>query len=99
MSCVRVLPSVPSARAQRPQQAERVERSRMKGFLSNKSVQSANNMDDETFCKHMTFRHHESLGGLAEIWPNGATEAWRAYHDRLHNVLFFPFKKLHDHGE
>jgi hypothetical protein len=48
-------------------------------------VQSADEMSDATFCKHMNVRHPDNLGGLAELWPEPAViKAWRAFHRRLH---------------
>jgi hypothetical protein len=66
--------------------------------LQSGPVQPADNMDDETFCLHMTYRHPESLGGLDEITPvaEGTTEAWRNFHHRLHALAVNP---LHEHSE
>lgn len=51
-------------------------------------VTNADDMDDETFCKHMSYRHQDSLGGMDEIWPvaESTTDAWRSFHDRLHRL-------------
>ena len=59
---------------------------RTSDILRIQDVQDADDMDDETFCMHMTYRHTDSLGGLSEIWPvaPSTTEAWRCFHDRLH---------------
>jgi hypothetical protein len=53
-------------------------------------VISADNMDDETFAKHMTHRHADSLGGLEELTFRSETDImaglWRSFHRRLHAV-------------
>jgi len=50
-------------------------------------VASTDNMDDETFAKHMMFRHGESLGGLNDLdftnRPHIA-QMYRAFHKKLH---------------
>ena len=64
-------------------------------------VQHPDLMDDDTFCKHMNARHQRSLGGLSHIWANPATEAWRAFHDRLHALFpanLYP-QVSHEHGD
>jgi hypothetical protein len=59
-------------------------------------IPSIDDMDDDTFCKHMSLRHQDSLGGLDYIWPvaPGTTDAWMAFHDRLH-ALRVDFKHRH----
>jgi hypothetical protein len=55
-------------------------------------VAPADEMDDETFAKHMSLRHADSLGGLPQLTfsdssrpgPNAPAAAWRAFHRRLH---------------
>ena len=52
-------------------------------------VISPDDMDDETFARHMNFRHGDSLGGLPELrfsagCAPGLPGAWRAFHRRLH---------------
>ncbi len=50
-------------------------------------VRDAEVMDDEFFCMHMSKRHQDSLAGQSFIEPAGdATEAYRAFHDRLHRL-------------
>jgi hypothetical protein len=62
-------------------------------------VRSADRMDTETFCLHMTMRHSDSLGGMPELSPEHLTsyveECWRAFHRRLHEIR--PDLD-HDHG-
>lgn len=59
-------------------------------------VAHPDDMDDETFCKHMSYRHQDSLGGLPFITPvaESTTDAWRAFHDRLHR---FRVNLAHNH--
>jgi len=63
-------------------------------------VASADKMDDDTFAKHMTARHSESLGGLPALTFShgryGPAPAWRAFHRRLHALR--PDLE-HEHGE
>jgi hypothetical protein len=49
-------------------------------------VPSADDMDDETFMKHMNLRHYDSIGGLHSLWlvHPSVTDSWRAFHARLH---------------
>lgn len=51
-------------------------------------VQDSDEMDDDIFCRHMSHRHGNSLGGLHSINPvaQSTTDAWRAFHDRLHSL-------------
>ena len=52
-------------------------------------VIAADSMDYETFAKHMTRRHHESLGGLTELVlrkEDSVSQAWRSFHRRLHRL-------------
>lgn len=50
-------------------------------------VRDADTMDDEFFCMHMSKRHQDSLAGQSYIEPAGdATEAYRAFHERLHRL-------------
>ena len=53
-------------------------------------VPAADDMDLETFCLHMTHRHADSLGGLAELDPerldNYLEECYRSFHDKLHEL-------------
>lgn len=54
-------------------------------------VPSADDMDLDTFCLHMTHRHYDSLGGLAELDPDflertGLEELYRIFHDKLHEL-------------
>lgn len=50
-------------------------------------VPAAEDMDDDTFAKHMSLRHGDSLGGLRNIsfslYNHGLATAWRAFHGRL----------------
>jgi len=52
-------------------------------------VQSADDMDRETFCLHMTHRHGESLGGMTALNPAAQSDytedLWRIFHDKLHS--------------
>lgn len=61
-------------------------------------VQNADGMDRETFCLHMTHRHHDSLGGMDYLNPavqNDYTEElWRTFHERLHSIKM---RKEFDH--
>lgn len=46
-------------------------------------------MDSETFAKHMSYRHSDSLGGLTRIDRFASPDieaAYRAFHDRLHRL-------------
>ncbi len=51
-------------------------------------VRSPDDMDNETFAKHMNTRHADSLGGLQRLAlasnPSGLADTWRAFHRRLH---------------
>lgn len=50
-------------------------------------VAAISSMDKETFCKHMTVRHLDSLADLSELSPHiGEYEEgmYRAFHGRLH---------------
>jgi hypothetical protein len=53
-------------------------------------VQAAEKMDRETFCKHMSLRHEENLGGLPGLDPDPlftsdyVEDCWRAFHRQLH---------------
>ena len=51
-------------------------------------VVDADEMSDRTFIRHMNTRHADSLGGLPSLWVTTPEvhEAWRAYHDRLHEL-------------
>lgn len=66
-------------------------------------VQAAENMDRETFCRHMSFRHEENLGGLPGIDPDPlftsdyVEDCWRAFHRQLH-ALHLQENLDHDHG-
>jgi len=64
-------------------------------------VPSADDMDLDIFCLHMTHRHSDSLGGLEELDPDilertGLEELYRTFHDKLHNRTLYPFK-VFDH--
>jgi len=54
------------------------------------SVPAAEDMDRETFCKHITARHNEKLGDLKSLKPlfvSGYVEdLWRSFHRQLHNL-------------
>jgi hypothetical protein len=46
-------------------------------------------MADDTFYKHMSKRHKDSLGGMPMVYDMNnphLTEAWRKFHDRLHEI-------------
>jgi hypothetical protein len=68
-------------------------------------VQNADNMDRKTFCLHMTHRHGNSLGGMAELNPavqsDYTEELWRTFHDKLHSgtVNPDPFHPPNHHHE
>lgn len=51
-------------------------------------VDLAEEMDDETFIKHMNKRHKDSLGGLPSLWmtDDATHRIWRAFHRRLHQL-------------
>jgi hypothetical protein len=64
-------------------------------------VPSADDMDLDIFCRHMTARHAESLGGLDELDPDllestGLEELYRTFHDKLHYDPLFNFREF-DH--
>lgn len=66
-------------------------------------VQAAENMDRATFCRHMSLRHGENLGGLPGLDPESlfisdyVEECWRAFHRQLH-ALHLQEDVDHDHG-
>lgn len=53
-------------------------------------VPSADNMDTDTFERHMNARHHDSLGGLSQLTlPTAYLAAcYKSFHDRLHRIRF-----------
>lgn len=62
-------------------------------------VRNADDMDADTFLKHLRFRHPEYLAGR---FPAFATEyvegCYRRYHDQLHGLLDPDFEVEHEHG-
>ena len=66
--------------------------------MSVQVVISSDNMDDETFQKHMSARHKESLGGMTELssLPSNLVALYRRFHRKLHELR--P-ELLHDHGK
>jgi hypothetical protein len=65
------------------------------------TVPSIDDMDDDTFCRHMDARHSESLSnaGPLSAHPDRAPEwvlPYRAYHDRLHDIAV-PGQYDHEH--
>lgn len=64
------------------------------------SVPSADDMDNETFLRHMDARHaHEVLNGPLSVDPS-PVDAWvspyRAFHDNLHAIAV-PGQYDHEH--
>jgi len=64
-------------------------------------VPSADDMDLDTFCRHMGARHADSLGGLTELDPDllertGLEELYRTFHDKLHGDPLL-FNREFDH--
>jgi hypothetical protein len=64
-------------------------------------VPSIDDMDDDTFCKHMDLRHAESLStaGPLSNHPDRAPEwigPYRVFHDRLHDIAV-PGQFDHEH--
>lgn len=49
-------------------------------------VRPSEEMNDDTFIKHMNHRHDDSLGGLKQLTYVGklVVVCWRAYHEQLH---------------
>ena len=61
-------------------------------------VVPAEDMDDETFVRHMNKRHRSSLGGLPYLWETCdpyVTSCWRAFHEQLHR---WHITIRHEHG-
>jgi hypothetical protein len=57
-------------------------------------------MDTETFAKHFTLRHEDGLAGqheLPEDLSPGAEEAYRIFHNRLHQTRKYAELK-HEHS-
>jgi hypothetical protein len=54
------------------------------------TVPAAEDMNDETFCLHMTHRHKDSLAGLDALIPQFLSPyvlgMYRSFHDRLHRL-------------
>lgn len=61
-------------------------------------VRPPEEMDDDTFIRHMNHRHDDSLGGLTELTYVGKLVAvcWRAYHGQLHALRV---DLEHEHAE
>lgn len=68
-------------------------------------VPSADDMDLDVFCLHMTARHEDSLGGLSRLDPDlvkraGLEEPYREFHHKLHFDPLFGYRQFdHDHRE
>lgn len=65
-------------------------------------VWNTEDMDRETFCLHMTYRHADSLGGMDSLSPDGLNdyteELWRSFHGKLHGPLLRPVnQEEYDH--
>lgn len=65
-------------------------------------VPSADDMDLDIFCLHMTARHADSLGGLSRLEPERLNEyveeCYRIFHDKLHGEpLLFHHEFDHEH--
>jgi hypothetical protein len=64
-------------------------------------VPSADDMDLDVFCLHMTARHADSLGGLTRLVPDNMSEyveeLYRTFHDKLHSPLLGPREFDHEH--
>ncbi len=64
-------------------------------------VPSADDMDLDTFCRHMTHRHADSLGGLTELRPDhlnsDVEELYRTFHDKIHDGTLLP-DRVFDHA-
>jgi hypothetical protein len=69
-------------------------------ILERALVRAIENMDDETFVKHMEARHGDSLGymiGLKTILSDHhLLRLWQLYHMQLHR---FRIDLKHEHGE
>jgi hypothetical protein len=64
-------------------------RPKLRKPMNPQCVVPADNMDDETFIKHVNKRHSDTVSDLKFLWDTGnpdVTEAWRAFHDRLHRL-------------
>jgi DNA-directed RNA polymerase subunit F len=63
-------------------------------------VPSAEDMDLVTFCRHMTLRHADSLGGMSKLDPEKLSpyveDLYRIFHDRIHDGTLFPGRQF-DH--
>jgi hypothetical protein len=66
-------------------------------------VPHADDMDDETFLKHMDKRHRQDtkVDGELVLFPNRVTswvKLYRTYHERLHQISI-PGQYDHEHEE
>jgi hypothetical protein len=67
------------------------------------TVRAAEDMPRDDFCRHMTLRHDESLGGLDSVDPDPlftsdyVEQCWRAFHKQLH-ALGLQEHLDHKHG-
>lgn len=65
------------------------------------SVPSIDDMDDDTFLKHMDKRHaHEVLAGPLSVHPDrnpSWVNPYRAFHDRVHEIESPATEHDHEH--
>ncbi len=66
--------------------------------MSRTIVVHPDNMDQDTFQKHMNARHGDSLGGLSELKLTSVQVllCYRAFHNKLHE---FRPDLAHEHGD
>jgi hypothetical protein len=69
---------------------------RQKGAANFVTVAAPEDMDDETFIKHLNARHApEDFAGLRALTTARLDSAYRTYHERCHNQ----FEYDHEHCE
>ena len=67
-------------------------------------VPNADDMDLHTFCRHMSARHADSLGGMTQLKPERLSpyveELYRTFHDKVHDGTLIPGREFdHYHRE
>jgi len=73
--------------------------------MARKRIPLVQQMDDETFMKHMENRHAEALKMEFTIEPDRterrlhSPKEWRAYHDTLHRIQIYGDYNDHYHEE
>ena len=57
-------------------------------MLMKQIVCAEEEMDEDTFTKHMNARHSDSLGGLDSLWfaDEDVHQCWRNFHWRIHEL-------------